>query len=130
MEPFRYWRDPVFLVCCSAYALNRFVLKILIGGDFLTGYFNDLLLIPCALPLALLLQRRLGLRLDDGYPRWREISMHLIVWSVLFEGVGPMLVHRAVSDPMDVASYVVGGMGAYACWSCTRLFHAREANSG
>ena len=130
MKRFLYWRDPVFLVCCAAYALNRFALKVWLQSDFLTGYFNDLLLIPCALPLALLLQRRLGLRLDDGYPGWKEISMHLIVWSILFEGLGPMLVRSAVSDPMDVAAYVVGGFGAYVCWRGARFVPASQVNSG
>src|SRR5438552_1032972 len=66
---FQYLVDPLFLCCCGAYLLNRFWLKTHFSSTFLHGYFNDTLLIPCALPLMLWLQRQTGLRRDDAMPR-------------------------------------------------------------
>ena len=43
-------RDPLFLVAFAAYALNRWVLKPHTHSVFIHGYFNDLWLIPAALP--------------------------------------------------------------------------------
>jgi hypothetical protein len=81
MKRFGYLRDPLCVAACGLYALNRWWLRDRIGGVFLHGYFNDLLLIPAALPLALWVQRQLGVRAGDGAPRWREIGLHVAVWS-------------------------------------------------
>ena len=71
MRRFRYCGDPLCAVACALYVLNRFWLRSDVGGPFLAGYFNDLLLIPAALPGVLWLQRRLGVRPTDGWPQWR-----------------------------------------------------------
>lgn len=123
MRPFRYGRDPLFLVGCAAYALNRWVMKPHIANRFLHGYFNDLWLIPCALPPILWLHRQLGLRQDDGLPRSSEIALHLIFWSVLFEYVGPKIMPHAVGDPLDVLAY---GAGAFVSWA---WWHGRQLTS-
>ena len=117
MRRFRYWADPLFLLCCGAYALNRWLLKPHLESAFLHGYFNDLLLIPCALPLVLWLQRRFGWRRHDQPPQWREVFFHLIVWSLLFELIGPHLMRHATGDSMDVAAYALGGIVALGWWN-------------
>jgi hypothetical protein len=58
MTRFAYLRDRLFLTACAAYAVNRLWLKHTLPGWFLHSYFNDLLLIPAALPLVLWIQRR------------------------------------------------------------------------
>ena len=113
---FRYFRDPLFLGSCAAYALNRWLLKPHLDSTFLHSYFNDALLIPCALPLALLLQRWLRLRSHDRRPQLGEIALHLCAWSILFEWIGPHLMKRATGDPWDVAAYVAGGVLAGLWW--------------
>ena len=50
MPRFRYLGDPLFLTGCAAYAGNRWLIKPVIAWPFLQGHFNDLWLIPCALP--------------------------------------------------------------------------------
>jgi len=116
MKRFGYGRDPLCLLACGLYALNRFWLRQHVGGAFLHGYFNDLLLIPAALPLVLWLQRRMGVRPTDHRPQWGEIALHLVVWSFVAEAVMPHLSAHAVGDWLDVAAYSAGGAVAGLWW--------------
>ena len=68
MNSFRYLRDRLFLTACALYALNRWGLKPRVHSAFLHDHFDDLLLIPCALPPLLLNEPRLKLRLHDLPP--------------------------------------------------------------
>lgn len=115
MKAFRYERDPLFLLCCFLYALNRWGLKPRVHSAFLHDHFNDLLLIPCALPVLLRMQRWLGLRHHDRAPEPSEIALYCCVWSILFEVIGPRLVSFSVGDPWDAVAYAVGGVLA-GCW--------------
>lgn len=121
-------RDGLFLVCCSLYALNRWLLKPHFHSAFLHDHFDDLLLMPCALPLLLWLQRRLRLRTDDGAPTFGEITLYLFIWSILFELIGPHLVRRATGDTWDVVAYAVGGLLAGLWWQRGRLLHGWNAH--
>ncbi len=121
LSSFRYLRDGLFVTTCSLYALNRWVLKPRIHSLFLHDHFNDLLLIPCALPPLLLMQRWLKLRLHDQPPSAAEIGLYLLVWSILFEWIGPHIMPWTVGDPWDVVAYVVGGVVAGLWWHRRRL---------
>lgn len=116
MKRFGYVRDPLCLAACALYVLNRTWWRAQIGGGFLTGYFNDLLLIPAALPLVLWVQRRIGVRANDQPPRWREIALHLAVWSIVAEGIMPHFIARATGDWRDVVAYAAGAIVAGVCW--------------
>jgi len=116
VKRFGYFSDRLFLLGCSLYAINRWGLKPRIHSPFLHDHFNDLLLIPCALPLLLWLHRRLNLRSHDQPPSLTEISLHLAVWSVLFEVIGPHIMPHSTGDPWDVIAYVVGGLCAGLWW--------------
>ena len=105
---------------CALYALNRWVLAPRAHSEFLTGYFNDFFLIPCALPLFLQLQRSWGLRNHDEPPRFCEIAFHVAVWSVLFEAVGPRIMNT-VGDPLDVLAYAAGAVFAGCWWHRERI---------
>lgn len=117
MRTFGYLRDGLFLLTCSLYAINRWAIIPHSSNSFLRFHFNDLLLMPCALPPLLFLQRRLGLRTDDRVPSPGEITLYLIVWSVLFEVIGPHITRRATGDPLDVIAYVMGGIVAGLWWN-------------
>jgi hypothetical protein len=117
VKPFRYLRDRLFLLSCSCYALNRWALKPRVHSAFLHNHFNDLLLIPCAIPVLLFMQRRLKLRTHDEPPSAGEITLYLILWSVLFEVIGPHLVRRATGDPWDVVAYTAGGLVTGLWWN-------------
>jgi hypothetical protein len=115
MKRFGYFRDPLCLIACALYVLNRLWWRGQFGGEFLVGYFNDVLLIPAALPLVLWIQRRLGVRAGDGCPRWREIALHLVVWGVTAEAIIPQITARATGDWYDVVAYSAGALVA-GCW--------------
>lgn len=116
MRPFRYLRDPLFLVSCAAYAINRWLIKAHLHSDFLHSHFNDLLLIPCALPPILWLHRQFGLRSHDQAPTVLEIASHLGFWSAWFEWLGPKFVSHATADPLDVLAYLAGALLAGVWW--------------
>ncbi len=113
---FGFHRDGLFLAGCLAYAVNRWMLKPFSPTGFLAWHFNDLWLIPCALPLLLWVHQKLGWR-GDAPPTAREVGGHLALWSVLFEWWGPRLMSHATGDPLDVACYWVGGLVAWVWWN-------------
>jgi len=121
LNSFRYLRDRLFLAACSLYALNRWVLKPHFHNHFLHDHFNDVLLIPCALPPLLLLQRWLGLRPEAQPPTVREITLYFAVWAILFEVIGPHLMRRATGDPWDVIAYLAGAVLAALWWNRERF---------
>ncbi len=108
-----------------AYFLNRCFLKTALGSEFLQGRFNDLLLIPAALPWVLWIQYLLGWRVSKAYPSPDEIAGHLFVWSVIAEGIIPMMSHRFTADPMDVMAYCLGAMFASGLWSVEAVWFGR-----
>jgi len=122
MKPFRFHRDELFLVGCAAYLLNRLVFQEALHSTFLHDYFDDLWLIPCALPLLLWLHRLLGWRGDEP-PTLLEVGSHLVVWSIFFEWWGPQIVRHVTRDPVDVACYWIGGLLAWLWWNRSTLRH-------
>jgi hypothetical protein len=127
MNRFGYLHDRLFGFSLAAYALNRLVLLPHFGGlirahlpwawPFLHGHFDDLLLIPAALPVVLWLQKIAGLRPHDRPPSWPEMFGHLAVWSVMAKLVGPYWLHVGVADPWDLLFFTGGGIAAMLCWN-------------
>lgn len=117
MSRFGYLRDPLFLVCAGTYALNRWWLKGLSSSPFVRGHLNDLLLIPAALPVMLWIHRCLQLRHHDAPPSSGEIGLHLVVWSLLCEWVGPKWLQKGTADPWDVVMYSFGAVVAWGIWN-------------
>lgn len=115
-------RDPLFLVCCALYAVNRGWIEPRAGAGFFRWWFNDLLLAPCALPPVLWIHRILGLRRDDCPPGWLEVLGHCAGWAVLFEGLAPWIFPRATADGWDVAAYAAGALVSLCWWNRHRLF--------
>ena len=128
VRPFRYLSDPLCLGCCALYAANRWAVKPHFHGAFIHSWFNDALLIPCALPLVLCVHAWLGWREQDVMPGAGEIIAHLAGWSVLFEVIGPRLMNRATGDVLDVAAYTVGAAVAYVWWHRKRLWQPTPAS--
>ena len=115
MRRFRYAFDPLCLVCCALYAANRWLIKPHCHIVFFHSWFNDTLLIPCALPPILLVQRWLGLRIHDRFPTGSEVFWHWAGWSILFEWIGPHIL-PTTGDPWDAVAYGVGGLVAFGWW--------------
>jgi hypothetical protein len=116
VKKFRYLGDELFLFSCLLYALNRWGVKPHTHNFFMRGYFNDILLMPCALPPLLLMQRRLKLRMDDMVPRWGEIALYVVVWSILFEVIGPHIMRWTTGDVWDAVAYAAGGILSGLWW--------------
>jgi hypothetical protein len=98
-----------------------------VHNAFIHGYFNDVLLIPCALPPLLWTQRWLGLRTNDLPPQGAEIVFHLVIWSLLFEWIGPRFMPHTTGDPWDVVAYAVGGIFAWLWWNRAALLRSSPA---
>jgi hypothetical protein len=113
---FRYLRDPLFLLAVALYVANRWWWKPEFGGFFLNGYFNDLLLIPAALPPILWLHHKAGWRSKDAPPSLLEITSHLVLWTFIAEVIGPHLKATSVADWADVAAYAAGALAAFLIW--------------
>ena len=133
--PFGYWRDPVFLTALGIYFCNREFIKPNLPSysPFFHGHLNDCLLVPVALPIFLLVYRLLGLRPDDGMPRFWEIALHVLVWSVFFKWFGPRVLHHGVPDILDLGCYAGGGLISWLVWNKSRLFrriNMKELSSG
>ena len=128
MKRFGFLRDPLCLMAATAYALNRWLLQPFSVSPFLHEHFDDLLLMPAALPVVLWLQRRLGLREHDLAPSWSEMIFHLAVWSVICEFVGPRWLHHGTADIWDVAAYAVGGVAACLWWNRSPQTFATRAS--
>ncbi len=125
MPRFHYFRDPLFLSGWLAYGINRCLIKPHVGAGFMMFHFNDLWLIPCALPPVLWLHHRLGLRAQDAPPQPGEIAGHLVVWSLLFEWLLPTSLSHASGDPTDVVAYAAGAIIAGLWWNRQRWFATR-----
>jgi len=102
--------------------MNRWLVKPHSHSVFLRSWFNDTLLIPCALPLILLVYRCLKLRPHDDPPTMLEITGHLVLWSVFFEWIGPHLVKHATGDWLDVLAYFAGAAVAALWWHRASLW--------
>lgn len=115
---FRYVFDPLFVVAVSAYSVNRWFIRPALPPTevFLRGYFNDLLLIPAALPPLLMLHRKFGFRSHDNPPSVREIALHVMIWSVFIEIIGPSLYGVGTADAWDAVAYAGGGLMAWGAW--------------
>lgn len=127
MIRFRYAGDGLCLAGCCLYALNRWLVAPRLPPGFFHSYFNDLLLIPCALPPILLIHRKLALRTHDRCPSLREIGLHLGLWSLLFEWIGPHWITHATADPFDIVAYTIGAGIAALWWHRDRLPPLRPA---
>ena len=126
---FGYLKDRFFLTCVALYALNRWAIKPALpsGEIFFTGYFNDLLLVPCALPPLLFVQRLLRLREINLPPRADEIVLHLFVWSLFFEAFAPLLFSSTRADVFDVVAYCTGALIGWLVWNRSSFFGQTDA---
>jgi hypothetical protein len=127
MRRFCYLHDQLFIFALAAYALNRLLIRPHLGWffhshaewlwPFLHSHFDDLLLMPAALPVILWLQRLLNLRRHDRPPGWLEMFAHLALWSVMCKIVGPLYLHIGVADPWDLPFFAGGGIAACLWWN-------------
>jgi hypothetical protein len=118
-RPFRYFADPVCIACLIIYPINRFYLKPHhIGGWFTHGYLNDVMCLPLFVPMILYLQRILGVRTHDGYPRIWELLQHWAIFAIVFQAILPRYPKLFITagDPYDMIAYAAGGIIGWVIW--------------
>jgi hypothetical protein len=128
---FGYWRDPVFLLSLAIYVVNRTLIKPNLHqySPLFHGHLDDILTVPVALPIYLLVYRWIGFRPDNEPPRWWEVALHVAVWIVFFEWFGPRILHHGVGDPLDNWCIAGGGVVAWALWQSGGFWRTHEAKS-
>ena len=123
---FLFLRDPLFLFSVALYLFNRGFLKAHFPQDqFLHGYLTDVLCLPVWVPFMVWGMRKFGLR-DESPPRWSEILVPLVFWSLMFEFWLPQTTvfgRFAPGDPFDIMAYTVGGILAFGIWKI--IYHRR-----
>jgi len=89
---FAYIKDPIFHFSITIYLFNRFLLKpfMPVLSNFWHNYLNDLICIPFCLPIVLWITRKTGLRTHDDPPDIYELCFYFLIWSFMFERVGPV----------------------------------------
>lgn len=78
-DRYRFIKDNFFLLSLIIYGINFLFIRYGVNNNyFMKCYFNDLFLIPVALPVVLYLMKILNLR-GDHYPTFSEILICLII---------------------------------------------------
>ncbi|CAN5919513.1 hypothetical protein BH24BAC1_BH24BAC1_07630 [soil metagenome] len=101
---------PYFLLCCGLFLANQVAERTGQGLPLLSAYLDDLLCLPIVLTLTLLLMQRyvmrdMGYGLPDSY-----LALAVLMFSVFFEGLLPLLSPVYVRDPVDVLAYAAGAL--------------------
>jgi hypothetical protein len=101
---------PFFLLCCSLFIANQVAERTGNGFPLLSAYLDDLLCLPIVLTITLFLMQRYALgqpdyRLPDGY-----LLLAFLIFSLVFEGLLPLLSPVCVRDAWDVVAYAAGGI--------------------
>ncbi len=107
-----------FVSCLLLYVLNTLVFRGAWGGQFtfLRAHLNDFLLVPLAIPLLFEFFTLVKLRSIEGPPELSEFLPILIIWSLLFEVLGPTLLGLGYGDVLDVVSYFAGAAVSLLVW--------------
>lgn len=117
--PFKYLRDPVFMLCVAIYFGHRALRQWDLSPLVFQCHLNDLICTGFWLPPILWLHRMLGLRRHDGIPDREEILAATLVWAIAFEIVVPAIDgigNYAAADPIDVLCYFLGSVMAMFAW--------------
>jgi hypothetical protein len=101
------------------YLFNRFLLIPLFPDVvFLRSYIGDILALPVYLPLSFYL----SYKLDLVVPSFRLNHLHILgavlLFSLIFEGILPMIDESTTGDPLDILAYSLGGLLVYVINTC------------
>lgn len=115
----RLMSDPLFVSSIMIYSINKTcpVYSPLWNSSLIPFYLNDLLLIPVMAPLLLYFLIIINFRKGDIIPSGKEIVVLLVVWSIMFEFVGPYALEKGTADVIDIISYSLGGFMSWVFWN-------------
>ena len=86
--------------------------------SFFRRYLGDVLALPVYLPLAIYAAFRLSLITANFRLTWRPVVLTALLFTVIFEGLVPLLSSRASADPWDALAYLAGGLFLLAGSRC------------
>jgi hypothetical protein len=112
---YRFINDPIFIGGWLLYFGLYFAQQFLSVPTWLISYGRDLLLVPCVLPIIVTGLIRLKIRTSSP-PATVEILLALLIWSIMFELLGPKIFDHAVSDGFDILAYCAGGIISALYW--------------
>jgi hypothetical protein len=106
MKPFIH---PVFLISASIFLLNQ---ALEYQGIFvypLYTYLDDLLCLPITLTIVLAIEQQY---FNDKLYRlpWHYTFISVLLFSLFFEGVLPLISSRYIADVLDIPAYAVGAI--------------------
>ncbi|MBT3228117.1 MAG: hypothetical protein HOD43_10685 [Candidatus Marinimicrobia bacterium] len=109
-------------VSAFIYALNRLlIIPMLPEIGFFNKYLGDMLALPVYLPLSFYLAWRLHLIPEDFQLQLTHIIGAGIIFSILFEGIIPIIDSTSTRDPVDILAYFAGGLVVYLVGYYTNL---------
>lgn len=109
IQPLASW---VFIISALLFSTNQLVLLSEIQHPFLSGYVDDILVIPIVLSLVTILIRFFtknpSFRVDLGM-----LITSVVLFSIAFEWLLPRFSDKYTADPIDVLCYCVGAIVYY-----------------
>lgn len=121
---YKFLLDPIFLISILLYSINKSLLiftSYLNKISLLTGYFNDLLLIPCVLPLLIFIINKLGFRSYKYSPQTSEVIITISIVVIICEFIGPFILIKGTYDLVDILAYSLGGLISLILWKYTTI---------
>ncbi len=107
-------KHPLFIFAAIAFWTNQFLEKALgVFIPFYHSYGDDLMAMPVVFGLCLQTMRWIHPRKSDLVFNKNQILVALVYFSVVFEGVLPMLSDRYTADIFDVLCYGIGTLAFY-----------------
>lgn len=107
------FRNPLFVVCCILFWVNQWIERSGIVLPFIHAYADDLLAMPVVLGITLQVMRWLypggGLLVFS----WLHVLVGWLYFSLLLEGLLPLLSNTYTADPWDVLCYGIGSLTFY-----------------
>lgn len=119
MPQYSIINDRLFLLSCSLYVMNRWIVKPNTSLPFFHHHLNDLLCFPIWIPFLVALLGFLHLRTKGEPPDSYEILIPLVLWSWMFEGWFPttrLFESVTIADHRDIIWYAAGALVGAIYW--------------
>jgi len=107
----KYIAVPEMLTGMSTYAIHYLLrwISATYNSTLFRGYIADVLALIVCVPLFANIQVFFKVRRLPQI-RFVEIVLYFCVYSILYEGVAPMISDHATADWFDILAYALGGM--------------------
>ncbi|MEM7036103.1 MAG: magnesium citrate secondary transporter [Bacteroidota bacterium] len=101
---------PLFLLSFTLYACLMAMRATGWHLPFFHTHFTDFLCMPVLLPIAHFLLQTLLPRQTPAAFSFAHVLAAVLFYSLLFEGLFPILSTSATADPLDILAYLLGGL--------------------